>query len=446
VKAKTKIPQYAEVVIEKLVHGGQGLGVLTDGRKVFVWNALPGEKVKALLTKMRRDYAEGVAEEILQASPDRTEPVDEAYLSTSPWQIMSFEKENEYKLTILEETFQRAGIVLNDVQVSFTSELGRAAGDADSFRAPRDEKPETGVSYGYRNKMEYSFWADDDGVHLALFNRGTHGKRIVAGSSIARPEVDEAANKMCSILNEHNIRGSQLKTVVVRCNQAGETVIALFVKDESFPKIPELASVAKGVGVYYSNPKSPASIITKKRYQYGDVSLEDRILETTIKYDVNSFFQVNLPVFELAIKQIQVLTAEAQNKIDMYSGVGTIGIPIGDTKTLVEIDPHNVVMAKQNVGKQPIEVVQASSEQALDFITTDSTIIVDPPRAGLHQKVVDRMLEVKPLAIAYLSCNPVTQARDLKYLQESYTVQTVTGYNFFPRTPHIESLTYLVRK
>jgi tRNA/tmRNA/rRNA uracil-C5-methylase (TrmA/RlmC/RlmD family) len=79
-----------EVVIDKLVHGGQGLGTLPDGRKVFVWNALPGETVRVRLTKQRKDYAEAMAEEVVVPSVERVQPRDEAYLSTSPWQIMDF--------------------------------------------------------------------------------------------------------------------------------------------------------------------------------------------------------------------------------------------------------------------------------------------------------------------------------------------------------------------
>ncbi len=420
---KSKTLPSAEVVIEKLVHGGQGLGVLPDGRKVFVWNALPGEKLNVQLTKSRKDYAEGIAQEVLQASPDRIDPIDSAYLSTSPWQIMSLATENRHKQAILEETFAR-----EKVDATFGA-----------FQA-------TGPELYYRNKMEYSFWADEDGLHLALFHRGTHGKQIVEGSSIARPEVDQTANKVCSILNQKGIRGSQLKTVVVRCNQAGDTVIALFVKDEHFPELDELKDTAKGIGVYFSTPKSPASVITKKMYQYGDVSLEDTILDTTITYDVNSFFQVNLPIFQQALQQIKQLTDGAVNKIDMYSGVGTIGIPIGDTTALIELDKHNIVMAKQNAKNLDIEVVQASSEQALQYVTSDACVIVDPPRAGLHPKLIDRIIEEKPKQLVYLSCNPVTQARDLAHLQSTYKITELTGYNFFPRTPHIECLANLVRK
>lgn len=407
------------VKIEKLVHGGQGIGILADGRKVFVWNALPGEEVGVRLTKKHRDYTEGVAEDILKASSDRIEPVDEAYLSTSPWQIMDLDAENRYKKEILTETFRREGVPLPDFAFIY-------------------EPPEL----HYRNKMEYSFWADEDGLHLALFHRGSHGKQIVKGSSIARPEIDKTAHNILAILNKNGVRGSQLKTVVIRSNTEGATVVALFVKDEQFPRL-DFSDCAQGIAIYFSTPKSPASIVTRELYRTGDIILADTILETPLRYDVNSFFQVNIPVFERALQEMKRHLSGGP-LVDMYAGVGSIGVVLG-ARTLVELDAQNVAMAKHNAPKSTV-VVQASTEKALEYITADAEIIFDPPRAGLHEKVIKRLLEVTPRKLIYLSCNPATQARDVARLQEKYEIQHVTGYNFFPRTPHIENLVILVKR
>jgi 23S rRNA (uracil1939-C5)-methyltransferase len=408
------------VTIDKLVHGGQALGLLSDGRKVLAWNALPGETVGIRLTKSKNKYAEGIAEEILQPSPDRIEPRDEAYLSTSPWQMMTYEAENKYKKEILGETFMR-----------------------EKVQVPGKIEFHTGESqWHYRNKMEYSFWADDKGLHLALFHRGSHAKRIVSGSSIAMPEIDSTAKKILAVLNKAGVRGSQLKTVVIRCSQASNTVAALFVKDKNFPKIEEIKSICKGIAVYYSNPKSPASIITKELYKYGDITLSDKIMGVDITYDVNSFFQVNISVFEWAAKRIDYFTGNANPKVDFYSGVGTIGLPVNAT-TLIESDEHNIAMAKLNADWRPVKIIQAPAEKSLEYISSEGALIVDPPRSGLHTKLVNKIREARPPLIAYLSCNPITQARDLALLQDIYKITNIEGYNFFPRTPHIESLAIL---
>jgi 23S rRNA (uracil1939-C5)-methyltransferase len=135
--------------------------------------------------------------------------------------------------------------------------------------------------------------------------------------------------------------------------------------------------------------------------------------------------------------------------IDFYSGVGTIGLTIGGNDvTLVEVNEDAVREMRANIRTlhKSAEAVLAPSEKALDYITSDATIILDPPRAGLHNDVTERLLESLPPRIIYLSCNPVTQARDVAQLLEKYEIVYHTGYNFFPRTPHIEHLVVLESK
>ncbi len=422
-KISTK-PLPAEIVsITKLVHGGQGLAQLADGRKVFVWNALPGETIRAQVIKQKSSYCEAIAEEIMVASPERVEPKESNYLSTSPWQIMKFSAENEYKKSIVLELFGHEKVELPAV--------GNVVHGAQEWH--------------YRNKMEYSFWGDDDGLHLALHQRGTHGKQIVTGSELAMPAIDAAANAVATQLSAMQARAGDLKTIMVRADAEGNAVGALFVKLESFKRL-ELPAELKGLRVYHSNPQSPASVPTKLLYELGDTTLHDSIKGNRLAYDPVGFFQANVPVFEKAVQSIQKATAKATKIIDFYSGVGSIGLSLDNTTTLVETDGLATDMAKINVGQRPIEVVKASAETALDFVVPDATLIVDPPRAGLHQKVVDRLLAVQPPQIIYLSCNPATQARDLKLLAETYTISQFEIYNFFPKTPHIETLAVLKRR
>ena len=411
-----------EVKIEKLVHGGQGIGTLKDGRKVFVWGSLPSETVEVELWRSKKNYAEGQAIKILTPSKDRIEPIEQSYLGTSPWQILDFEAENRNKVAIIKEVFEHESVSLPD------------------FKILSD-----GKQYGYRNKMEYSFWADDNGLHLALYNRGSHQKNVINGSALALPKIDIAANEVLQELNKNKIEGRQLKTVVIRCTQSGGCVAALFVKDENFPKI-ELPKSLSGLAIYYSNPKSPASVITKLLHQTGSISLEDKLLTTNLSYTVTGFFQVNIPVFRMTLKTINDNISSNMPIVDMYSGVGSIGLSVGQAATtLVELDPSCVEMAKKNAGAKAI-VVHASTEKALDYITNDAQIILDPPRAGLHADVCKRLLEVVPPKIIYLSCNPATQSRDIAILSQKYNISYFEAYNYFPRTPHIETLAVLVLK
>jgi 23S rRNA (uracil1939-C5)-methyltransferase len=413
------------VTIEKLVHGGQGLATLPDGRKVFVWNALPGETVELRMLKSKKGFAEALAEKIVTPSIDRIEPHEPAsYLATSPWQIMTFSAENAAKKEIILETFQRESVTLPDF--SFV------AGD---------------TSFGYRTKMEFGFWGDNEGIHLAHFVRGSHGKTKVKGSALAVAAINTAVAELIAQLNEiasssKNLRAGDIKSVIVRANQQGSAVAALFVKPKKFPTL-TLPTALQGLVVFHSNPKSPASVATELLQQEGDRTLTDVVMGHELMYDVLSFFQVNLPVFQ---KAVQVISQHLKDvpKIDLYSGVGSIGIPIGNTTTLVELDKANTDMAEVNVGTLPIQVIHASSDKSLDYITGTEAVIVDPPRAGLGSYVTDRLIQVKPPAIAYLSCNPSTHVRDITLLlQAGYRIDFFEGYNFFPRTPHIETLAIL---
>ncbi len=154
-----------------------------------------------------------------------------------------------------------------------------------------------------------------------------------------------------------------------------------------------------------------------------------------------------MPIYEKALAHIKEYCQG--DPVDMYSGVGSIGLSVAKKSVLlIELDPATAAMARLNAAASDTEaeVIEASTEKALEYIVSDKAVHFDPPRAGLHAKVVERCLEVKPPQIIYLSCNPATHARDLALLQESYDIEFFEIYNFFPRTPHIETLAVLRRK
>jgi 23S rRNA (uracil1939-C5)-methyltransferase len=420
----------ATLTLDKIVGGGQALGTLDDGRKAFVWGALPGETVTIDVTKKKSKFVEGVVNEIHVSSPNRVKPVDrDSYLSTSPWQIMTFDSEQHYKAALIEEAFELHDIVLpNPIEVY-----------------------SDGVEYGYRNKVEFSWWGDaTDGVEtldLAFFRRGTKGKIPVMGTSLARPEINTLAQAIRDLLHTKGVSGRSLKTLLIRCNRQGDCIWQLYVKDEidvitkhDAEKLP-----AKGGELIFSDPRSPASRITKRLAQFGDTVLTDTIRATPFRYATEGFFQVNVPVYEQSLQDMSQWL-EGKPVVDMYSGVGTIGITIGGPDAiLVEVDENAVREMKRNIAElgMQAQAILAPSEKALEYITSDRTIIVDPPRAGLHADVVNKLLESKPSRIIYLSCNPVTQARDVALLGDIYGIRYHRGYNFFPRTPHIEHLVIL---
>lgn len=416
------------ITLEKFVNGGQALGYDSEGKAVFVWGGLEGEKVDVLVTKSKRGILEGITESVEVKSDKRVEAAEpEAYMSTSPWQILDFAYENEVKLDLLKQTFKHeAGIELKDVVM--------AQGER---------------QYGYRNKMEYNFWGDDTGVHLALHKRGSGQKIMLTGSALASDAINQAGIELGELLSLNKVFAGDLKSLVLRSNGVGECVGALFVKKEKFAKF-DVPKSFKGLVCYYSNPKSPASVKTAEIWRSGDITLSDKVCGVELEYDVDSFFQVNIEIFEQAIEDIKAnLDPETKELTDFYGGVGSIGVLTAGKKPLkvVEVHEDSAKMAEQNLAKLNLknaEVICLPGEESLDSIIEYSTLVVDPPRAGLHKKVVQQISEVKPKQVVYLSCNPVTQARDIKFLVEAgYKIKFAKGYNFFPKTPHIESLVVL---
>lgn len=423
------------VKFEKIVGGGQALTTLSNGKKAFVWGVLPGEVADISVRKKKSSMIEGVASRVVIPSNQRVAPQDpDSYLSTSPWQIMSFSAEQHYKAMLIEEAFELHHQILLGVTDVYT-----------------DKTP-----YHYRNKVEFSWYGQNDSsngteiLDLAFFRRGSKGKITIDQCSLLPNCIMQLAKEIRDFLQAKQIQARQLKTLLIRADQTGNCIWQLYIKEPecSFMSQDEAGRFsAVGGAVIYSDPKSPASIITNRLFYVGDTILTDTILGIPFRYAAEGFFQINLPVYEQALRDMQQWVTD-KPVIDLYSGVGSIGLTIGRQNiTLVEINANAVREMKQNItqlGRSgTTNAVLAASEEATRYITNDSLIIVDPPRAGLHPSVVRRLLEETPERIIYLSCNPVTQARDIALLTEKYGIRYHRGYNFFPRTPHIEHLVVL---
>lgn len=427
--------KFETVKFNKITPGGQALGQLESGKKIFAWGVLPGETAEVQITKSKKSFAEGFATEILEKSPNRIEPRDaESFLSTSPWQIFDFDFEQKTKQELIAESFRQEKIALN--QEEFYSD---------------------GEIFEYRNKVEFSFWfekfenSDDGELNLAFFKRGGKGKIPLNGTSLAKPEINQAGQKVLEILRARKTASRDLKTLLIRANKNGEIAAQLYVKEEDFttfsPQEIEKLNF-KCFEIIFSNPKSPASIITKILQTSGEKNLTDSVLGVNFNYATESFFQINLPVYEKALLDMKRFIDSKKPTIDLYSGVGSIGLTIGENNlTMIEINESAVTEMRANIAKlgreNSAKAILAPSEKALDFIESGANLIVDPPRAGMDKKVCAKILEAEPEKIIYLSCNPTTQARDAAILSEKYDIIYSRGYNFFPRTPHIENLIVL---
>ncbi len=427
--------------IEKLVFGGQGLARTSEinkhgetvNRTVFVWNALPGEEVEVEYLEKKKDTAEAIATKIITPSEDRTEPVEPQFLSSSPWQMIKPAAETRLKQEVAVETYGRnGGLILQSNPPPIISD------EANYF--------------GYRNKIEFSFVEHAGQMSLAFYGRGSRQKFPVTGSLLAEPIINETAQKILTWINEVKIPIRSLKALIVRSNGAGQAIAALFIKDKlEFDHFPTTTETFLGFHLYYSTHKSPASVPTELLYSTGQDYLIADLLGTKLKFGLLSFFQINIPVFTTALKDIAAFIGPKDTVIDFYSGVGAISLPLAKNRArtiMVESNAEAVDYAKENITLNHISGAEAHcvpAEKIIELIDSNSTVIVDPPRAGLHEKVTLQLLAKKPPRIVYLSCDLSTQARDIQRLSESYKPVFMKLYNFFPRTPHIEGLVVLER-
>ncbi len=424
-------PPEITVEIIKLVNGGQGLG-FHKGKPVFAWNVLPGETAVVKVTKKKTNYLEGIAVGIRDVSPERIDPEEDHFISCSPWQNMTFDHENHWKREIAKETFKRmGGIELPDLEIIYDQAL-----------------------FGYRNKTEYSFCVNENSrtISLAFHRRGTTDLLPIDKCLLAKENTNKVALHILDQLNEVKAPAGDLKSLILRENRQGLVVAVLTVKNKHF-QLPGVVcdDILTGFHICPADHLKRAPEPFKPKYSQGSNFITEEIAGKSFTYGPLSFFQVNLDIFEKALSKISAFVENDAEIVDFYSGVGAIGITLGDkvkSGLLVESDKAASGFAGENIhinGLKNLTARASSSETMLSEIKKDRMIIFDPPRAGLHPRVVGKVLEVLPRRIIYLSCDTATQARDLKMLEQKYKPTFCELYNFFPRTPHIESLVVLER-
>lgn len=419
-----------EVEFTKIVGEGKALG-RKDGKVVFSYGVLPGEKAVIKVVKEKRNFIEGEVVEIKEKSPYRQSPSEDHFLSCSPWQIIKYEKQVEFKKQLIEEFLYQT--VKENIKL-------------DKFYQAEN-------LYRYRTKIEYSFGFFNQMVGLAFHKRGDYSTKINLdkGCCLIDDKSNKTAMDILNFIREKNISDKTLKTLVIRSSKRyDKNVSALFVKQEDF--IHSQLPVSNFITVY-SNPFASVSQVDRIINKNGDDFITERILDMDFDYGFDCFFQNNIELFEKAVIDIMKNAGNSKRIIDLYCGVGVIGILVSDLAEevlLVESNSSSCYYTEKNIIKNKIKnakVFNIPGEKLdFDFISDSDTLILDPPRAGLHIKLIKNIMKNLPQKIIYLSCNPITQGRDLNFLLEKYKITYAAGFDFYPNTPHIENLVILEKK
>jgi 23S rRNA (uracil1939-C5)-methyltransferase len=441
--------QELELTVESLAHGGRGVA-RADGLVVFVQGAVPGDRVRAAVTKAKRGYAEAGVVELLDPSPERIEP--RARHPGAPWQVLPYERQLEEKERQVRDALERLG----------------------GFESPPVEPIVPAVEqWRYRNKLEYSFGAGPDGELVLGFHRPGRWNEIddVSEDLLASRRVDEVRERVKAWCRDEGLSpwdrrdGSGfLRNLVVREGRRTGLLQARIVTSAGDFRAAEVAEVAGADSFLWTRTGGVAETTRdgETRQLVGPVKIAEELdaLGARLRFEVSpeAFLQVNTEMAErlyASAAELAGLTGR-ERVFDLFSGIGTIGLALATAAGEVwgvEVVERAVADAERNARLNAIDNarffagdVRTSVRPLVEQAGRPDVVVVDPPRAGLSAKIVRRVLETEPRRIVYVSCNPTTLAPNARQIADAgYRLAAVRPVDMFPQTPHIECVALLER-
>ena len=436
-----------ELHIDALAYGGAGIA-RTDGYVVFVRGAIPGDRVQARVVKSKRSFAEADTVELLEPSPDRIEPA--APHPGAPWQVLPYERQLAEKEAQVRDALQRIG----------------------RFEEPPVEPIVPAVEqWRYRNKLEYSFGEDEVRDELVLgFHRPGRFDVIddVSRDILASERVDELRETVKAWCREQGLstwdrRGQTgvLRNLVVReGRRTGQLQARVVTSPGASFDVDALAAAAPADSFLWTRAAGVAETTREGDTQIvkGDAALQEEISGLRFRISPDAFFQTNTEMAERLYASAAELAGLSgrERVLDLFCGIGTIGLVLAlDAAEVfgVEIVEEAVADAIENARLNSIDNahffagdVRLAMRPLLEESGPPDVVVVDPPRAGLSQKVVRRVLEAEAKKIVYVSCNPTTLAPNARQMADAgYELRTVRPVDMFPQTPHIECVALLER-
>jgi 23S rRNA (uracil1939-C5)-methyltransferase len=440
-----------------------------DNYVIFVRKVIPGDIVDVQLTRKRKAYAESKLLKIREFSKDRIDAFCKHFgkCGGCKWQMLAYEKQLEYKEKQVYDQLSRLG-GLKNLKINPI-----IASEKDKY---------------YRNKLEFTFaqrrWLDETEPFIENTGRDLEGlgfhvqgmfDRIVDIQEcfLQNEPSNEIRNKLREFTKQegydyYNSRTHEgmMRNLMIRTSSTGETMlVVVFNKDEKKlihalmeflnQEFPNITSLQYIVNTKFNDSIYDQEVICYKGRNY---ILED-LDGLKFRIDAKSFFQTNTEqALNLYNKTVEFADIQANDLVyDLYTGTGTIANFIAkNCKKVVGIDsvPEAIADAKKNSELNNISNTVFYSGDMKDMLNSDfiskngkpDTIILDPPRAGVHENVINIMREISANKIVYVSCNPASQARDIALLSDIYDVLEIQPVDMFPHTHHVENIVLLVKK
>ncbi|MBU9722824.1 MULTISPECIES: 23S rRNA (uracil(1939)-C(5))-methyltransferase RlmD [Bacillaceae] len=443
-----------EMTFEDLTHDGAGVGKV-NGYPVFVQRALPGETGNVKITKVKKNYAFGRLMEITKESPDRVDAPCPIFKQCGGCQLqhLSYQGQLRHKQKQVREVLARIG-GLEDVTVHETIGM---------------DEP-----WRYRNKAQVPFGEMEGGLIAGFYAERSHQIIDMNECAIQHEENDTVVQLVKKIAKKYGIRGyddkshkGTLRHVVTRYGyRTQELMVVLVTKGKELPNkenlIEEIRSELPNVKSIVHNINSKRTNVIfgdQTEVLWGEEVIHDYIGDIKFAISARSFYQVN-PVQTQVLYEKALEYADLSGKehvIDAYCGIGTISLFLAQKAKHVygvEIVPEAISDAKKNArlnGVENVDFAVGEAEKVMPWWYAQGVrpdvIVVDPPRKGCDEELLETIVKMQPERVVYVSCNPATLARDLKYLGDrGFETKEVQPVDMFPHTGHVENVAILELK
>ena len=499
-RKKKNVTILKDVVITDYAAEGKALAKL-DGKVIFISGAVPGDVADIMLTKNKKDWAEGRVVKINEYSPNRVTPfcMHFGVCGGCKWQMLPYDKQLQYKQQEAEQNLIRIGKVTdavflpiagasetvyyrNKLEFTFSNKRYLLPGEITALPEVDITSADGEVDNdGNAPAMEIVTEVVDANAPVAKFNGalGYHAPRIF-DKIIDIQEcylMDDVNNRIRNTIREfallhefsfYDIRlhTGWLRNIIIRYCSTGELMvnICLNYEEENDRKLlmDHLLQQVPGITtlLYTINPKWNDSIydLTPQVY-FGKGYVVEKLGEYEFIISPKSFFQTNTKQAEQLYSITQDFAGLTGKEIvyDLYCGTGSIGIFVSKlAKKIigVEVIEEAIEDAKKNAARNNIDhalffagdVIKICNDEFFETHGRPDVVITDPPRVGMHEKLVVKLLQMEAPRIVYVSCNTATQARDILLLSEKYRVEKIQPVDMFPHTHHIESVALLTLK
>lgn len=400
-----------KINIFKQDHFGRGIAKIND-MLIFIDGALPGEKCKIKITNQKKKFLEGKVIEVTEKSSDRINPKCPFYEECGGCHIMhqSREKQLFFKEEKVKELLERFAGISRDVVYPITY----------------------GKDFNYRNKIILR----SNGNELGFYKEKTHDLVPINECCITDLKINDISKRINDYLKVNN----NIQEVMIRSTSLNEVMLSI-----------------KGninISNFINSFKDITSIYINDKFICGREYITENIFGLMFKIYPNSFFQVNYEIMEALYKKVQDFykNKNYSTVLDLYCGCGTIGMLVSNYVEnvigveVVESAVESALVCMKINDIKNISFKCGKVEDMINSFKNVDSIIVDPPRKGLDTHTINTILKLNPESIVYVSCDPVTLARDLKILSTDYDVVEVHPFDMFPNTYHVECVCVLKRK